>query len=107
MKTEQLPNGNLRLSINDAERVEFDSMASRNEFDADATMYDLFEHFMANSEYEWIAPEEIGALTDAPIIGTRDQDGKPVSAWGFMNYQIESLQRALLERGEAILTIGM
>lgn len=106
MKAELLSNGNLRLSLNEAERAELDAIAGEKHFDSDETMFDLFEAFLANSEYDWIAPEEIAALTSAPIIGTRDQNGKPVQAWGFMNYQIMSLQRVLLDNGEAILTSG-
>lgn len=107
MKAELLPNGNLHLTITHAEREEWKDLAAENpDFDSDCAMTDLFDKFMANSEYDWILPEEAIALTDAPIIGTRDQDGKPEQVWGWMDYQVQSLQRALLEQGEAILITG-
>ena len=47
-----------------------------DDFSSDSVMYDFFEEFIANSEWEWIAPEEIGALTSAPILGIRDEEDK-------------------------------
>jgi len=43
---------------------------------------DVMESIIGNSELDWIQPEEIGALTDAPIIGVvlRDDQGELVEA---------------------------
>ena len=88
-----------------------------NAFDSDQTMFDALEWLLCNSELEWSSPEEIGALTSAPILAiygdTRlvnhreaELTGKVTvreiqQAWGFMDYQVRSVQGALLETGEA------
>jgi hypothetical protein len=105
-----------------------------NAFGSDQTMREFFEHFIANSEYEWVYPEEIMALTSAPILGLYgedrpydektdppcirfagqwDRDGKltkfvrPVLvAWGFMDYALRSPLDDLLETGECVFQRG-
>jgi hypothetical protein len=91
---------------------------------------EALEQMIANSELKWIRPEEIGALTDAPILGLREQarelpkgkdpmyvhyvghwDDKnwyePVSAaWGFMDYQVRSFLTDLLNTGKAVFIGG-
>lgn len=88
--------------------------------------YDALESLIANSELDWIRPEEIAALTSAPILGfrgdetelpedidslnvyiTSSHDGKtyyaPVtSAWGFMDYQVRSFLKELRDKGKAV-----
>jgi len=63
---------------------------------------EALESLICNSELEWIQPEEIGALTDAPILGLRDEDGKPEAAWGFMDYQVRSFLTDLRDKGKAV-----
>ena len=63
---------------------------------------EALEHLIANSELDWIAPEEISALTNAPILGLRDNEGNPTNAWAFMDYQIRSFLNDLVKTGEAI-----
>lgn len=63
---------------------------------------EVLQGMFANSELEWIAPEEIGALTSAPILGLRDDKGEPIAAWAFMDYQVRSFLTDLLENGKAI-----
>jgi hypothetical protein len=64
----------------------------------------LLEWQLANG-LEWIAPEEIGALTNAPILSDdveRDDYGNLLSVttlYWFPNYQILSEVRELYERG--------
>ncbi|MFW6008627.1 MAG: hypothetical protein ACOCP8_05105 [archaeon] len=58
---------------------------------------EIMENFMANSEFQWIAPEEIDALTDAPIIGVRDENDNVIEAYGFMDYQIHNIAQAFDE----------
>ena len=60
------------------------------------------ERLIANSELDWIGPEEIGALTDAPILGLRDKDGEPTNAWAYMDYQVRSFLEDLVEHGKAV-----
>lgn len=97
--------GTLAIHATDADMEFIRDIASQCEnFDSNATMCDVFEDLIANSELDWIAPEEIGALTDAPILGTRDEDGIPREAWGFMDYQVRSPQEDLISKGCVIFT---
>ena len=47
-----------------------------------------------------VTPEECGALTDAPLI----TDGKTV--WGYMDYQVKSFLKELLEGREIVWQKG-
>jgi hypothetical protein len=80
--------------------------AEGTDLNTDNAMFDFFEGILANCEWEWISPEEIGALTDAPILGYRDCEEEVVRAFGFMDYAIDSLLNRLLEAGEAHLIGG-
>ncbi|SRR6266566_600554 len=64
--------------------------------------YEALEPLICNSELTWIEPEEIGALTSAPILGLRNEQGEPSAAWGFMDYQVRSFVEDLIETGEAV-----
>jgi hypothetical protein len=75
------------------------------DWQSDAVMHEFFEDFIANTEYEWINPEEIGALTDAPILGVRDENENVIEAYGWMNYAVQSLMDALYN-GKAVLQKG-
>jgi len=76
-----------------------------DDFGCDEMMYEFFEDFIANSEWEWISPEEIGALTDAPILGIKDEEGNVLEAYGHMDYAVTSLMEAL-RHGQVILRKG-
>jgi hypothetical protein len=131
MTSEILENGDLKLSI-DAEDQELLRVLQAEDpdgFCSDNTMYDWFEAFIGNDEYEWIRPEECGALTSAPMLGIysserekQNTDGTDIAVtghwdnitwvqdvlkcWAFMDYQIVSPQERLMETGSAILTSG-
>jgi len=74
--------------------------------------YEALEPLICNSELEWIAPEDIGALTSAPILGIRNTDPIKedptsheypiVAAWGFMDYAVRSFVDDLIETGKAV-----
>lgn len=108
----------LTLTVSDAERAELREV--RN-LDSDHAMHDFFERMVANSELEWVDPEWTGDLTSAPMIGIFGEDttkpgGRPNGSWGgkehynhvlerwaFMQYQVVSLLRTLLQDGVAVL----
>lgn len=92
-------NGNLIITVDSEEHETLGEYAEVDEIDADKYMYEFFEDFIANSEWEWIAPEVNGDLTDAPILG---DIGEPDRRYGFMDYQIDSVLRRLLETGVCI-----
>lgn len=65
---------------------------------------DVVEAITGNG-LEWLQPEEIGALTSAPIIADdvqHDDDGKVIDVgrvWWFPNYQIEDFTETLIRDG--------
>ncbi len=80
---------------------------------SDAAMFDAFERLLANSELDWIRPEESDDLTDAPILGIRNPNAgedigefevAALERWGFMTYQVQSVLAALRDTGEAEFT---
>src|SRR5947209_4430378 len=76
--TLQKHNEKLRISLTAEGRDELQSRLDRGEsIDNDTTFYDLLEeHF--SGEWDWVQPDEIGALTAAPILSddcTRDGSG--------------------------------
>lgn len=83
--------GCLILRADALEREELKTLRTASgEFDSNAEA-EALESLIANSELDWIAPEDIGALTSAPILGIRNASGAVSSAWGFMDYQLRSL----------------
>ena len=65
---------------------------------------EALEPLIANSELDWIDPAECGDLTDAPILGIREEDGVPLERWGFMDYQVRTFLDDLIETGRAVFT---
>ena len=65
-------------------------------------LVELLEDTIANSSWNWIEPREIGALTEAPIIGEdvyQDLQGNLIdvkNVYWFPNYMIESEVEAIL-----------
>lgn len=131
MQCEILADGDMRLFIDAEDSVLLQTLKDEDpdEFGTDAFMYNYFEHLTCNSEYEWIQAEEVGALTEAPMLGIygeerarRDTDSPYISVtgqwddttwvqdvlqcWAFMDYQIVSPQELLLESGEVFFTHG-
>lgn len=100
-----LPNGNLRI---DADQIEMQAAREDlgDDFGRDGAMYDAFESLIGNSELDWGGPEEIGALTDAPILVIRGEDGGVEKAWGFMDYALRSPQDDLADQGYCIFQHG-
>jgi len=97
----------LILTVDEEERTELRAMREEDPdaFQTDATMYDALDDLVCNSDIDWGRAEEIGALTDAPILVVRE-DGKIVEAYAFMDYQIKSVQDALVETGKAFFRKG-
>ena len=98
----------LILSIDEEEQKDFQAVLDENPdgFDSDNTMYDLLEPLVCNSEYEWVSPVDVAALTDAPILAVKDDEGEIVDAYAFMDYQVVSPQRELLEKRSCVFQHG-
>lgn len=126
-------NGNLVFTVDDNGKAWLQAMKDEkgDEFTSDSVMHDVFESFVANSEYDWCLPEWTGALTGAPMLATFGQvrrvdlDGvdpnrvniaysdagilfyDPVEqCWAFMDYQVTSPQEQLLEKGRCVWMKG-
>ena len=75
-------------------------------FHSDNTMVDWLHTFIDLSEFGWTLPEEIGALTAAPILTRRDDHYNIVDAFGFMDYCLHSVLQDLQETGKAFFQRG-
>jgi hypothetical protein len=84
--------------------VDVDGLRQMATYDA---LHELFFDWIENG-WLWVAPEQIGALTDAPIITqhmTVDDDGnyvpvtKPAYVYAHMRYQVDDPVAELLEPG--------
>jgi hypothetical protein len=158
LKQEILPNGNLKISVERQELVEFleerwfevvvpqqpgksesphpfliiYSENDENErilagstgevetpnIHNDQLMYDIMESLIANSDLCWVNPSDVGALTEAPILGNFDFaqvgaiDGVPqfeevpddAKLWFFEPYMVRSVLQELCEKGFVIFT---
>lgn len=91
----------LTLRVDDCEAFAEFVHERADELDADATLADACEALLANSSLDWIAPDELGDLTAAPMLGERDSGGRVVSRWAFMDYQIKSVLAELRDNGRA------
>jgi len=75
-------------------------------FGTDAMMIDQLGDLLANSEFDWVNPSETGDLTDAPMLGIREEDGSVIKRWAFMDYQVRCVMEDLLDKGECIFVSG-
>lgn len=84
--------------------VDVEALREMATYDA---LHDLFFDWIENG-WMWIPPEQIGAMTDAPIISqhmTVDDDGnyvpveKPAYVYAHMRYQVDDPVAELLEPG--------
>jgi hypothetical protein len=131
MKHTILPNGDLKIEVTPEELAEIRQMREESEGDSFCTeqnMHAIFESLVCNSELQWVYAEQVGALTDAPLLGIwgdevdwegeHDKrqlswsDGKttkvlPVEkVWGFMNYCLTSPQEVLADQGFVVFESG-
>lgn len=95
-------NGCLILKADTEDRDALKGLASETGEFGYSAEYDALEHLIANSELSWIQPEEIGALTSAPILGFRDGKDNVTNAWAFMDYQVRSFVQDLIDKGRAV-----
>ena len=96
----------VKMCKKEQERLQVILDENPQDFDSDDVMFDLFEWMVCNSDLCWISAYEIAALTDAPILGTKDDAGDVVDAYAFMDYQVTSPQRQLLDKGECTFISG-
>jgi hypothetical protein len=108
MKIEILANGNLSMSLTDVvEKDILEYMKNKKtqegmpDFSTEDEIYFLTNR-MNKQGFDWVKPEEIGALTSAPCIIQENTQ----KVWAFMDYALRSILDDLLEEGEAIFQHG-
>ena len=97
----------LTLYAEEWERDEFreHKQANPNGFGTWQHEAEAMGQLLCNSELDWIQPHECGDLTDAPILGFRDENGGATGErWGFMSYCLRSFLEDLMDKGEAKFT---
>ena len=98
-----------RLEMDESVRDQLIEESSKGD-----VIYDLLEDFIGEG-WEWVAPEDIGALTDAPII--TDPNGYEVISqvdsdevyyyyvYWYPNYMVQSPVEDLIEKGETFFEL--
>lgn len=93
----------LYLHLTKEGKDEIDCLICKSEMDA---LYELTEHQRCNGMLQIVSPEEIGALTDSPILSTdyeyiseNTDDMIYKSIFWFPNYMVQSLIETLKETG--------
>jgi hypothetical protein len=75
----------------------------------DEVLQDLLEDHLSNG-LDWIYPEDVGALTNSPIISDvaeYNDQGELISCdylWWFPNYQVTDLIKELFKTGKLVFT---
>lgn len=95
MKIITLPNGNLEMALGD-ELSRFSEEFGLMDIGRNATESLFIEEWLSPLGYYEIGPEEVGALTSAPLIRKGDD------VWGYMDYQILSFLEQL-KSGKSVI----
>lgn len=114
MKYEILPNGNLKFSIHDA-MSDFPTLLDIKDFhggDDNASLCEFLEKFdySTNGHFYDILPEDVGALTDAPMLTDEidnTENGDIVvnsNVWWYPEYEISNWLDVLISNGSVIFT---
>ena len=93
----------LTITVNESERNELTQM---DHIQSDKALYDFFEYLIANSELQWISPEETGDLTDAPMLGIKNEKDIVEERWAFMDYMLRSPLEDLKEKEKVVFSAG-
>ncbi len=109
MNYEILENGNLKLTPDEDELEEIKEVENIH---YDGIYFDVMESLVCNSDIDHIHPEEVGALTGAPILGIVSRDDytneitEIYNLWWYPDYAIRGPQEDMLEYGYAIFIKG-
>jgi hypothetical protein len=110
MKYEFEKNGNLLISAEPSDKDFLEDLKVRHQGNDVAALADILEDtgWAPNGRLMLVAPEEIAALTDAPIL-TDDKvvndDGSaevPGRVWWFPDYMVVNFLDQLLEKGNTV-----
>lgn len=95
MKINRLPNGNLEMSLNFAERAYWAEQKDSSDYESE--LENAFIEELSGEGFYRAWPEDFGCLTDAPMI--QNSDGE---VWGYMNYAVRSFMEELIN-GESVV----
>ncbi|MCC5611031.1 hypothetical protein LC612_30845 [Nostoc sp. CHAB 5834] len=113
MNQEALSNGNLKISLEDQADEEFvTETLERHGGDDILFLCELLEHtgWTPNGVLHRVAPEAIGALTEAPILTDEcliDDKGDVTvqgKVWWYPDYMVRHFGQVLLEKKEVVFT---
>lgn len=105
------PNGNLTFIADSSLASLTDMLATHNDNDL-TFLADMLESegYSTNGSYTTINPEDVAALTDAPMfsdeVNVADDGTVEVigSVWWFPNYMVENFAKTLVETGRVTFT---
>lgn len=108
------PNGNLRLSAEPLDQEMLQTLFERCGHDDSLFLLELLDAtgWLGNARLAVVRPEQIGALTDAPILSDEiamDDNGDIEvlgKVWWFPDYMVKSLPEQLCRTGEVVLTLA-
>ncbi len=115
MNATTLPNGNLKITASNDDRRELAECYRREDGGYPAAEGFVVERLREDAYFEWVAPEWVGALTDAPIFARQDDvdfpdDGSPrlraaeCPVWWYPNYMVSDPWEELKNRGRVVFT---
>jgi hypothetical protein len=96
----------LVITVDAEERAFLRECSREDDFETDAWLWEYLNQALARTTLEQVKPEEIGALTSAPILAAWASTGHVRKVWAFMDYQTTSVQDELMKHGEARWTYG-
>ena len=114
MKFNKLPNGALQIQ---SELEDLEALAAiKDRCGGDDVMFlaELLEYtgWQGNGRLFQVKPEDVGALTDAPLMtdDCRIEDDGTVqvfgSVWWFPNYMVTNFAEKLIEAGKVVFALG-
>lgn len=112
MKFDIKPNGNLVLTLEPGDREALADDYNDHGADDSRFLVDILEHtgWEGNGRLYSVQPEDVGALTEAPILADNKQiadDGTvtvPGNVWWFPDYMVTSFAKKLMTDGSVTFT---
>jgi len=109
-----LVNGNLKIFLEAGDKEDIQARIednAENKRGWSSLWIDVLEPLICNSDLDYCAPVELGALTSAPCLKVSDYDEETdaetiVHGWAYMDYAVKDPIEELLEHGKIILQVG-
>lgn len=92
--------GRLVLRADAEDRATMRAEVAEGESLDDAVEERMRESLFYNGPFQSVDPSETGDLTDAPMIGVKDEDDNVIIRFAYMDYQILDWREEIMETGE-------